>query len=408
MRGLRDLLTSEIKSFEFDAEPHLSVLGCQMVTDWVRARYQRTGYAIDNPTITDARTGKLAKRIAKDLFKRWGIKLDDEDKNALGQIINSQTISVMAYRYDVVDSFCWDKGDFGDPTSCYWGGKAAAKPALQHSGNFAAIRFYDDVGTRGLGRALLYTKHGGIVCFNQYGNSPTGVAYDLVNTATLIQSLTGAALIQPITCDNYGKHDGMVWVNGGRAVYVADAPVEMGHIDLRCDYKRYERMVGACHTCSTLIFGGDEYLYLNHLFCSECALDHTYTCGCCGELRETVADPATSVHAPGGIISSMCPRCVRRENVMACVECGTHWQVRDLRMDATGAYVCPRCVSVHAAPLLDVTLSPIALDFYRDHAPELREHARLVEGEQVITLEDETGIVLTLRVPTFVLEFADA
>lgn len=71
------------------------------------------------------------------------------------------------FSFDITNNLEWEKGDFKDDKSCFWGDRKSHRYSLQNYG-CRAIRFYK--GKKGIGRAWAWPyKRNGLVLFNSYG-----------------------------------------------------------------------------------------------------------------------------------------------------------------------------------------------------------------------------------------------
>jgi hypothetical protein len=122
------------------------------------------------------RQGKMSKRIKRNLFREYGIKLSDEVVQQIGNLMDQNSLSAREYMVEYTTDFEGTVGNFGDYGSCFRPGHeyehhlwAMHKLAGQEPGNFSAVRVYRASGSR-LARAWVYHAHdGAAVLFNGYG-----------------------------------------------------------------------------------------------------------------------------------------------------------------------------------------------------------------------------------------------
>lgn len=220
--------------------------------------------------------GTLPKRIRNYYFKAHGIKCPDSFIQEIGNIARQHTNSNTVYRFEIVDEFDWQAGDFGDYGSCYWGGNAGARIMLKDNGGMA-ICFMTDSGT-GYARAWLVEIDDNLfVIFNGYGFE-RGVYATL--TITRVFATFMALTYKKIHLDNsYGS---TLYINSG-AGYIIGTPESIEGID-EWDFEWHDIDAYSCYSCGC---GLDEYEGYtgadDETYCESCFYDRFDRCQHCDE-----------------------------------------------------------------------------------------------------------------------------
>jgi hypothetical protein len=227
------------------------------------------------------KSGKLAKRIAKLLFENHAIRLDETQRNALGDVINRHTVRNDIDRFDVIGRTDWNRGEYGDSGSCYWSDRRVAREYIHATDNWGAIRFYSKDGN-GNGRAWVHYDAGiGVYfLFNAYGHR-------LADFAEVLAAAVGATEKDMIRVENCGATDGMLWINSGNngsgylnAYALSDKPITIKVHDFGIDID--DRRV--CTDCGYEV--NEDYCYTDNdgnCYCEDCYNERYTSCDQCGD-----------------------------------------------------------------------------------------------------------------------------
>jgi hypothetical protein len=163
-----------------------SKTGMTTIATYLRAQ----GYTRDNALplgfmpFIDAKSGKIATRIAKLVEAQTGQKLSAKDKEEIGNIASRYVSREEDVLYDFHDGVLdWPSGDFGNSGSCWRNSYTSSVPMLRegtgHGPGFAMRLFTTETsrnvrgqyygGVRGYGRMWLLPWEDGLIVFNPYG-----------------------------------------------------------------------------------------------------------------------------------------------------------------------------------------------------------------------------------------------
>lgn len=160
----------------------VSWAGCEAASEWLRKNYrfdthntnmplvyrERIGFAWNGINADGNGQGKWHKRLANYIKHNYDINIDVE---ALGNLIEPYRVSHQEMTFDFTNNFTWTGGDFGDPTSCFFGGGGYSGQRIWIMQNgFLAIRIYESPTGKGAGRAWIApTEDGEFMLWNAYG-----------------------------------------------------------------------------------------------------------------------------------------------------------------------------------------------------------------------------------------------
>lgn len=116
--------------------------------------------------------GKLTKRIEAAFYKHFKDKMSVYVSRRLEQLINKHYVA--SYYYRITDRLDWEKGEYGDGSSCFWSWNNQYRAVFVNGGGMAIImRRALDASKMGdgMGRAFLLPHEGGIIVGNNYGPS---------------------------------------------------------------------------------------------------------------------------------------------------------------------------------------------------------------------------------------------
>jgi hypothetical protein len=273
--------------------------------------------------------GTFPKRVSAYYFKR-GLKCPPSFLTILGNIARAHSLNGETYRFDFVDQFDWEAGDFGDDGSCYWGKHAGARQMLADNGAFA-VRFFDAHGD-GIGRAWLYeTRIAAWVLWNGYGLSS--------GTLTIARVLAAhfGTTYKKIFLNNRGLDNGMLWINGG-AGYVLGAQADIEPLETY-NFRWDDVHVYRCYSCGDSVahddvhFGGDDEPY-----CESCCWEIWESCERCGHY--CYRDDINIVDGGNGYV---CDSCLNRYYAF-CDNCDEYRPTADIRRkEGEGLTHCDVC-----------------------------------------------------------------
>lgn|GEM_PF-3116100 len=273
-------------------------------------------------------TGTFPKRIRKYYFKNFGLKMPEALLAELGNIARAHASEAVTYRFEFVDTFDWEDGDFGDAGSCYWGENSGARDMLADN-DALAIRFYNEDGS-GLARAWVAPIDTDLyIVFNGYGFP----GHATLTIARVMAAHFGLAY-RKIALSNDGTTSGLLWINGGAGYIVGTPDVADGFTDY--DFNWPDHYSDYCYSCGTRIHGDDYYHGADdEMYCVDCyynRFEDCYRCGSC-EWREDVTyvddDP-------------ICPTCLRR-HYTACASCDEYRPNEILHTTEDGRQLCANC-----------------------------------------------------------------
>lgn len=334
-------------------------------------------------------TGKFAKRYRAFVLKTINLALPPKFVEELGQIAgrysDQSTGSVLRF----VHKFDWEAGDFGDPTSCFWGGRESAREMLQSNGAWAVQLFRpESIATgkpMGYGRAWVvpdYPVDGVMTMFNGYGAE---LGEPSRTIARLLSNMVGQNKYEQIRLLNKDSEGGTLYINSGRGFVIGD--LKGARLNETYDLDWPEQILGECRHCSETIYRDDDDYssYNDHLYCESCADEYLHHDDIANETYDTEYDGSNEVQLVGwggrtitGYVSddtlqrhaTLCDGCSNHfvhslvthvetagvdycascysENTFVCEECSTVHSIDDVneRTDITDTDIqfCPVCV----------------------------------------------------------------
>lgn len=293
--------------------------------------------AVGDEVVT--REGKIAKRIAKWIYKTLGIRLSEDAISSLGNVAYQCSASVAHPIVDITNNFDWRDGQYGHEGSCYWGSYSASRDMILDA-NGLCLRYYNDLqDSMGSGRTwIIPVSDESVVLFNAYGRtlseSAAVIAY-LLETMTLTR-------YEWVQVSLYNRlADSLPYVNGmtGIVVYPAHAGWTEDSIDLNIPYHEgyyYHRARNvSCYACG-YDYDVDDVVEGDYgqIYCRECYAALYATCDNCG--REVYTDEAHECE--GDLI---CDSCYVRY-ATACAECDAIVYVNHTTRYPEGSIYNPR------------------------------------------------------------------
>jgi hypothetical protein len=255
-------------------------------------------------TATGKYRGKFATRVGQYYWKEYKLKCPPHFLEMVGNLAREHSVDLQNFEFDFTDRIDWDHGDFGDEGSCFWEDHDEARTALNRCENAYAMRFYND--GMGCGRVLVLSLSSmdSFVLFNAYGIS-------LAKAAFILSILTKGQYAK-VDVYNFGKENGLIWINGGTGYIVAPEGSNLLK-KTEIDLKIYG---DTCYNCGEFIGEDDSsYPYGETVVCGMCYDLWYTTCTYCSDTCQS--DSAYAIDPD----TVLCGFCFNR-NFKECVECG--------------------------------------------------------------------------------------
>ena len=318
------------------------------------------------------KSGLLPKRIAKAIFKLSEVNLSEKQLTMIGTLAKKECNTKGNIYYDIVHEITWERGEFGDSSSCYWQGrKNMRRFIIDHGGG--AIRLYHRTdnknflnGFEGYARCWFlplgpstkykdltkvqkeaYSKdrhlsnfkklEGSYILFNAYG-------VDLYEFARIIATLSGVNY-RMSWANNNGGTTGYFYLNGGHGI-VLSPPEELlasktkPLIDFCLDETKYNEEAAErthCSDCGIRQLRRDMQMIGENFYCVGCS----WKCNYCergfrihdvinprqfsyeGQSRNTSSPPVQYFRYPYEVKYSICFHCAKidSDNVSNCPCC---------------------------------------------------------------------------------------
>jgi hypothetical protein len=217
--------------------------------------------------------GKFPTRVAKFYKETMKLKCPPEFLEKLGTFARDHSSDPQTYHFEIVNEIDWDRGDFGDPVSCWWTDYSAARKTLTDGGGLA-IRFYESAqGNRGIARAWLAPTQDMWVLFNGYGFSGDS---RLVIVRMLTEYL--GVSYKKVSLEN---HNNLMYINDDRGYLLGyhDVVKDITHVSLKIGPVRVY-----CHKCGNSHYEHESIIDAqgNHM-CRRCYDRMWGTCPGCAE-----------------------------------------------------------------------------------------------------------------------------
>lgn len=357
-------------------------------------------------TVTDKKsedgkygTGKFAKRVRAYILKNQGISMPDQWVQDLGQIAGRYSDQSTGTVLRFVDEFDWNAGDFGDPHSCFWGGREEARVMLKDHGAWA-IQFFTPESIEAKqpkGYARMWTvrnfpQKGLWTMFNGYGYNMGDPSMVI---SRLMLSLIGATKFREIKLRNYDSDSGTLYINSGNG-FVFGEPTEP--LKEKYDFSWPERIMGHCCHCEESVYEDDGHEVLDdRYYCEDCWSEYV----CYDEISQEHFD---TDYEDGEYIKRRDSR-GRWESLFvsqstaerygeSCRNCGDVYVTEDMvYVEVSGNCYCPDCAIDHVAmcdhcstdheadeieyfELEDESLCPVCAQERRDEIEAEEEQAR--------------------------------
>lgn len=144
--------------------------------------------------------GSLVKRIKNELYRgKLKIKLSDDVLQKIGTIIAENTVATKKYALDITEDFNWESGDFGDSSSCFWGGRNGIRTDMMKDGRFKALRFFRENGNDIFQDLIKYKFYKGFI----------GIGRSWIWTATVTRNVSKDTVLESkvyVVFNGYGSN----------------------------------------------------------------------------------------------------------------------------------------------------------------------------------------------------------
>jgi hypothetical protein len=254
--------------------------------------------------------GTMPKRVAQYYYKAHSLKVPSGLLSEIGNIARAHSADPVLYDFEIVDSFDWYAGQFGDVSSCFWGGRSGAREMIANNGG-RAIRFYQSGTQIGMARAWLVPVQAVHILFNGYGLAGNAT----LKIARIFADWRGE-VYKHIELTNSGSDGGTLFINGGKGYVI-------GAVDLIDAYDSYDFQwddvnTVLCASCDDLTHednvttGPDGLSYCNSCFselfayCDICHrdrwrdemnyIDTDDVCDACRDRHYTMCDGCEEDH----------------------------------------------------------------------------------------------------------------
>jgi len=255
-----------------------------------------TGHTILDPKFDWVwlnRRGTFPKRAAAWFKRVLKIDLTGEQMSKLGNIAKAHSDLNEDFWIDFTKRLSWERGEFGDGSSCFWTANREARYALEADGAYA-VRFFlpnpfgswggqDDGETYiGIARCWLVERYRNgqkfLIIFNAYARENE---LDLLKIARILSFHFGCSY-KKIELTNYGETTGMVYINAGGLGYA------IGATEVIKGLSRFDLEIGnapeTCKSCDIVVWGEDAIWAPNGdgPYCKDCYRERYAICDGCG------------------------------------------------------------------------------------------------------------------------------
>lgn len=215
-------------------------------------------------------------------YHNLGYKLSLSQIRILKKRYNNLKISCnYPVKFEITKNLVWTPGDFGDGTSCYFGGKAAARQMMFNHGAFI-IKFYN-MNDDKLGRCLGYLDGDVLILWNGYYRdiAPKFISIKdslVLDTYRAILTQYFGVYCNRIKLVNNGKGSGTLHINMEYG-HILGANVDLIVKTTKVDLNWPEiKKINACNYC--------DYQDFNEAnFVTESSHNHRMACQRCADLN---------------------------------------------------------------------------------------------------------------------------
>jgi hypothetical protein len=273
--------------------------------------------------------GTFPKRVAQFWFKGYSLKSPKHVIENIGNLARQHSSDPIRYEFDIVDSFDWEAGHFGDGNSCYWGGHSYARVMLRDNDGLA-IRFYNLGTDEGIGRAWLVPYERFHILFNGYGLSGNST----LKIARIFAGWRGETY-QRIELENNGHSGGTLYINGGTGYIIGMADDIAGVYSH--DFHWGDPNTTKCTDCGEEVHEDDVRIGADDQpYCDDCYSESFTDCDICSNTRWR--EDCTYIDD-----QDVCERCMSRHYTV-CDSCGRDIHNRDAHERNERDY-CQECYS---------------------------------------------------------------
>ena len=205
--------------------------------------------------------GEPLKQRAARLLKADTLGAKEDLSNMLSKALRDR-IGYSQVVMDVTKNFAWERGSFGDPSSCYWTSEVNARNMLASIGAYA-IRFWssNDAYRDGVGRCWAVKVNGNaIAIFNAYGR------FQLHEIAAILEHATGHKCIRmPFSYSN-------IYINNEK-VYgfnCASSRTSNFYLEIDNDVPQIYRRLTQCRFCNEIMNPTGTEEVPNNRMCARC------------------------------------------------------------------------------------------------------------------------------------------
>lgn len=230
----------------------------------------------------DKLRGTFPKRISQYMAIEYEVKLTPDDMNLIGNQVARHCDPETTWYFDFTSHFNWERGDFGDDGSCFWGDRISNKNLMEYN-NYQAVRFFSEpkinsYGPKvrnGLARAWVTPigitpdnrYPGSIIIFNGYAKR--GTPLDTRGIGRVLATYFNV-YYRWVRIVNHGSATGTLWLNGwrdlnngGQAAWGMmlgpyDVIGDINFVDFKTRQVRTRGLV-ACDHCGNQIREQDTY-----------------------------------------------------------------------------------------------------------------------------------------------------
>lgn len=299
------------------------------------------------------RSGKIAKRIRRNLKRELNIDLSGDLISLIGNAANSYSFKDENYLAEYVEDLESIVGNFGDGDSCF-------RPGRQNHHHLLALM---DIGVlafcvyrstgENLGRAWCYrTGEKTEVFFNAYG-------FDLVKIAKIASFLHNEAPVKNGRVE--ATHD--IWINNGGDAYILNGDDKTRFVLDIADPDSFAPY--HCHNCDRPLWNRDDTRNGpdDTLWCYPCFRNRFWSCQRCGEHKDNRTEQPQFIHGSGQY-DRLCLECTMTRNYRQCDHCTEQCQ-SDQQGGNQHWYLNMRGLTRHVTA--DDTVLRLCDGHYRDH-----------------------------------------
>jgi hypothetical protein len=297
-------------------------------------------YSVDYDEIFDGKllvngSGKIAKRIRRNLRRIHDLALPNELISQIGNMAANYTLPADNYTIEFTDDCLGTVGKFGDYSCCFQPGEAYHEhcQALHIDPNCGAVRIYNGNG-EGIARSWTFAdpNDGAICLFNSYG-----LRLNKIGELVELTGNYGSA--------RYGSISGEIYLNSNGETIIFGGSQD--HYYLTADPDQFD--LENCADCSDQINPDhDDYHYISgRYYCAGCA-------GYCQHCQEHYPNDDTYFYPAirprrfnNGIETiTICDNC-QDQYFSECENCGDYWPTATLNSaDNDTVLICENCADL--------------------------------------------------------------